>query len=127
MVLNHFNFRTLTIYVHHKYVYVFQIIKKKNYYYKYFSESKIKYLFQGQIWYSNKTMGALKQIPNIFSKIISNMSITITIPIWDKAQRHITGGALYWCLCLAVPAPQSMVPAPQSIHLTLCPVIYTGL
>lgn len=52
------------------------------------------------------------------------MPVFITIPTWHKAQRHITGGALYRCLCLAVSAPQTTCAAVSTdMHrLVMCSV-----
>lgn len=52
------------------------------------------------------------------------MPVFITISTWQKAQRHITGGALYWCLCLAVSAPQTTCGAVSTdMHrLVMCSV-----
>ena len=38
--------------------------------------------------------------------VIGNMPVIVAVTTRDKTQRHITGGALQWCLCMAMLALQ---------------------
>ncbi len=66
----------------------------------------------------------LKILQIYFLEVIGNMPLIITIPTWQKAQSHITGRALHWCLYMAVSAPQTTCGAVSTdMHrLVMCSV-----
>jgi len=63
-----------------------------------------------------------KQQKELEVQVIGIMPIIVAIPIWNEAQRGIAGGALDWCLCLALSAPQTTCSAVSTdVHrLVMC-------
>lgn len=55
------------------------------------------------------------------------MPVIITITTWQKAQRHITRGALYWCLCMAVSTAQTTFGAVSTgMHRLMMCSVWSG-